>query len=150
LDQDSELRVLLGELLRSQALGVLATHDGQAQYCSLVAFAATENLSDLLFATTRATRKYANLSAYPRVSMLIDSRSNQEADFHEAIAVTAVGVAREVEDACRQDLLELYLAKHPHLEDFVTAPTCALLRLQVDGYVAVRKFQQVMELRIQR
>ena len=131
-------------------MGVLATHTGRSPYCSLVAFAATEDLSDLLLATTRATRKYANLSADPRVSMLIDSRTNQDADFHEAIAATAMGETREVEEARRQEALEVYLTKHPHLEDFVTAPTCALLRLEVSTYIVVRRFQQVMELRIGR
>lgn len=66
-----ELVDLVKELLRSQRVGVLATHRDQRPYASLVAFAHTPDLRHLLFATTRATRKSANITADPRVAMLI-------------------------------------------------------------------------------
>jgi nitroimidazol reductase NimA-like FMN-containing flavoprotein (pyridoxamine 5'-phosphate oxidase superfamily) len=59
---------------RSQPLAVLATHNKGQPYGSLVAFAATHDLDYLIFSTTRSTRKFANLSADPRVAMVIDNR----------------------------------------------------------------------------
>ena len=69
-------------------------------------------------------------------------------DFHRAIAVTATGPVREVEASERDRLLNLYLSKHPYLKEFVSSPTCALLRMDVETYYVVRQFQNVMELHI--
>lgn len=139
-----ELKGLLRGLFSSQRLAVLATQEGGRPYGSLVAYAATEDLKYLFFATSRATRKYHYLSRNPQVAMVVDDRSNMEADFHKAIAATATGAAKEVEGSEKEKALGLYLAKHPHLKEFVTAPTCALLRLEVETYYIVSRFQNVM------
>lgn len=135
----------LQELLRSQRLAVLSTHQHNSPYASLVGFVATDDAKYLLFATLRSTRKYANLCQNDRVAMLIDSRSGQDADFHAAIAVTATGTAQEVPEHDREAMLALYLSKHPHLEDFVKAPSCALIRMEVEVYYLVSQFQHVVE-----
>ena len=150
MEDAGKLKHTVGELLRSQKLAVLSTHNKGQPYASLVVFAATEDLKHLLFATTRATRKYDNLSHDPRVALLIDSRSNLNSDIHGAIAVTATGVAEEVGEKEKEALLKIYLAKHPHLKEFVHSPTCALLRIKVEAYYLVSKFQKVFELRISR
>lgn len=136
----------LGSLLASQRLAVLATQKDGQPYGSLVSFAATEDKKEILFATTRATRKYENLLASPRVALLIDNRSNRESDIHEATAVTATGRAEELAGQDRESYLELYLKKHPYLKEFVTSPTCALLRVKVQTYYMVNRFQEVTEL----
>jgi nitroimidazol reductase NimA-like FMN-containing flavoprotein (pyridoxamine 5'-phosphate oxidase superfamily) len=146
------LRKTLKGLFDSQRLSVLATYGGGQPYSSLVAFAATNDLKHLVFATTRATRKYANLAAKEkeRVAMLVDNRSNQDSDFHKAIAVTAMGRAEEVESSERDRFLKFYLGKHPYLKEFVVSPTCALLKISVDKYYIVSRFQNVMELHMKR
>lgn len=48
----------LHELFFTQQLAVLSTTVNGKPYCSLIAFAASDDLKDLIFATTRATRKY--------------------------------------------------------------------------------------------
>lgn len=142
----STLAEQLRTLFHSQTLAVLSTHERGQPYCSLIAFASTEDLKHLVFATTRSTRKYANIEEDSRVSMLIDNRSNKISDFHDAMAVTATGRAAEVLDEEKDSYLSLYLNKHPHLEDFVLSPTCALVRMQIDKYVIVSRFQHVMML----
>ena len=142
------LQEILKQLVSSQRLGVLVTQGGGQPYGSLVAFVATDDLKQLIFATARSTRKYANLSGEPRVAMVIDNRSNRESDFHKAIAATATGVVKEVEGIEKDRLLDLYLSKHPYLKDFAQSPTSALLRLDVEVYYVVSRFQNVMELHI--
>ena len=146
--ESTQLVQTLKALFSSQRLAILATEGKGQPYGNLVAFAAMDDLKDLLFATTRSTRKYANLSGAPRAAMVIDSRTNHESDFHKAIAATATGIVKEVEDPERETLLRLYLSKHPYLRDFVSFPTCALLRMNVETYYVVRQFQNVMELHI--
>lgn len=144
--QDSaELRELIKGLLNSQRLAVLATQDHGQPYSNLIAFAATEDMKHLVFATTRATRKYANLLADPRVSVLVDNRANRPSDFSRAAAITALGKAWELKGRERQHFLKLFLHKHPYLEEFVASPTCALLKVTVDKYIVVTRFQEVRE-----
>lgn len=143
------IRSRLTELFHTQQLAVLATREADGQpYTSLMAFAATDDLSQILLVTSRSTRKYANLSAEPRVSLLIDNRSHQRSDIHEAAAVTVLGEAEEVTGAEQDHLLARYLAKHPHLEEFAASPSCALLRVRVGSYYIVSRFQEVMELHL--
>lgn len=150
MEKTSQLKEFLKNLFPSQKLAVLATQSKKQPYGNLVAFVATKDLKHLLFATTRATRKYTNISENPRVAMVMDNRSNQEADFHQAAAVTATGVAKEVKGSEKETLLRLYLSGHPYLKDFVSSPTCALLKMDVETYYVVRQFQNVMELHIRK
>jgi nitroimidazol reductase NimA-like FMN-containing flavoprotein (pyridoxamine 5'-phosphate oxidase superfamily) len=87
------------ELLRGQRFAVLATDSEIGPYANLVAFWAAEDLSHIVFATLRATRKFNHLVTHPRVALLFDNRSNQDLDIGQAMAVTATGTAREVTDA---------------------------------------------------
>jgi nitroimidazol reductase NimA-like FMN-containing flavoprotein (pyridoxamine 5'-phosphate oxidase superfamily) len=149
LKDPQEIKATLSALFREQQLAVLATREKDGQpYASLMAFAASDDLGQILLVTSRFTRKYANLSADPRVSLLIDSRSHQSADIHEAVAVTVLGEAEEVKGTEREHLLTYYLQKHPHLEDFAMSPSCALLRVQVKSYYLVSRFQEVVELHV--
>lgn len=148
MTEKAEITKLLQRLFSGQLLAVLGTQSDGGPYGNLVAFSATDDLKHLLFATTRSTRKYDNLLKTPQVSMVIDNRSNKEGDFHEAVAVTATGIVKEVSGPERDSLVTIYLAKHPYLLDFVKSPTCALLKVEVGTYYIVRKFQQVTEFHI--
>jgi hypothetical protein len=116
-------------------------------YTSLMAFAASEDLGALLLVTDRATHKYANLIANPRVAVFIDNRENVGADTLEAVAITVLGTAREVSDNDGDRLREAFIARHPYLAGFATSPSCALVRISVKSYVVVRRFEEVLEWR---
>jgi heme iron utilization protein len=148
MSNNQETMEIIWDLLESQRLAVLSTQNHGQPYSNIVAIAATTDLRYLLFATTRATRKYANLMADSRVAVLVDNRRNDQADFTEAAAVTALGQAWELQGAKRQQFLPVYLKKHPYLADFVAATTCALLRVKVDKYIIVTRFQEVREIQI--
>ena len=150
LKNTAQLKTLLRDLFSSQSLAVLATYGSGQTYGSLVAFASTDDLKSLLFATTRATRKFDNQTRHPRIALVMDNRSNRETDFHQAVAVTATGLVKEVAASEKDHLLKLYLSKHPYLREFATSPTCALLRVDVDTYYVVSQFQNVMELHIKK
>ena len=147
MNDTPETLAVIRNLLESQKLAVLSTQNHGQPYCNLIAIAAADDLKYLLFAT-RATRKYANLMADSRVSVLVDNRQNNPADFAAAAALTAIGKAWELQGAERQQSLTVYLGRHPYLEEFVTSPTCALLRIKVEKYIVVTKFQEVREIQI--
>ena len=145
-----QLHSEIAELLLSQKLAVLASQTPEgAAYASLVAFAATDDLQKIVMATPRATRKFANIKHNPKVSLLIDDRSNNEKDFHDAQAVTVMGTVNRIDlDASQNDLTQLYLSKHPYLEDFLRSPSTAFMVISVWRYYLVSRFQEVMELHI--
>ena len=145
MSHEESIRHAVHALLRQQQLGVLSTVGEDAPYASLVAFAATEDLKHIYFVTPTTTRKYANLTADGRVSVLVNSSTNQSSDFHQAISATAVGDAKEINGPERGQLLRFYLGKHPYLEEFAKSPTCALVRVTVRSYYLVRNFQKVLE-----
>jgi len=147
-DKKESLRKTIRDLLQSQRLAVLATNRGGHPYSSLVAFAATDDLCSLFFATARATRKYENIMANHRVSLLVDNRANKAEDFRETVAVSIFGYAEEIKEEEKNSCLPLYLRKHPYLEEFVNAPTCALFKVQITKFSVVARFQNVIELQV--
>jgi nitroimidazol reductase NimA-like FMN-containing flavoprotein (pyridoxamine 5'-phosphate oxidase superfamily) len=143
-----QLQRTVRALLDAQIQAVLATQHRQQPYTSLMAFAVTPDLRQIVFATYRATQKYSNLLDNPRASLLIDNRCNDSADYRNAVAISAQGATQEVDSARRAELLQLFLKKHPQLRDFVTAADCVLLQMNVECYYVVSEFQSVAELRM--
>ncbi len=125
-------------LFRSQSLAVLATEsEGQPHSC-LVAFAYADDLKHLLFATRRDTRKFQDIVKNPLVAMLIDNRSNGEADFKQAVAVTAKGSAQELSADEMDRWADSYLNRHPYLGAFLKDGKVALLKIEVKEYLLAR------------
>jgi len=143
-----DIKKQIRELFINQKLAVLSSHHSGQPYASLIAFVGKEDLKEIFFITPRTTRKFANLMADSRVAILINSSLNMDSDFHEAVSVTALGNAKEINGDEKNDILGLYLTKHPYLEAFATSPTCALVGVIITTYVMVRNFQHVMELHI--
>mgnify|MGYP000417186933 CR=1 FL=1 len=143
----SELEIpeTIKNLLSSQKLAALSTQRDGQPYTSLMAFAYTDDLKELVVATGKATRKHQNILQECRVSLLVDNRSNREDDFHSAMALTVLGKAHPVELSERSSYQQLYLARHPYLEDFLTSPTIAFIKITVYHYLLVSRFQNVME-----
>ena len=143
------LRDTIKEILNSQSLAVLATTTGSSPYTSLVGFMASQDLKEIYFATFINTRKYQNISKHSRVALLIDSRTNRADDFKNSSALTILGDAETVLKGQRDTLLSLYLDKFSHLQDFISDPQCALVRIRVTKYIVVQRFQEVFEFIVQ-
>lgn len=146
--ESSRIRNVIRSVLERQKLAVLATAGHEYPYCTLVGFAYTKDLRSIVFATVRDTHKFKNIQADTNVSLLIDTRTNSVDDFKDATAVTALGTAGEVSGTRRGTYRRLYLARHPHLRDFVDSPNTALVRVAVCRYIVVQRFQEVRELDI--
>jgi heme iron utilization protein len=138
----------LKDVLSSQRLGVLATTGEIYPYTSLVGFAVSEDLKNIIFATIKATRKYENLKNHPNVSILIHNTTNSTADFKDAAAVTAMGVSKDTAGDERNKYKSIYLAKFPFLEDFIENPNCVLVSVNVQRYIVVTRFQEVKEIKV--
>ncbi len=133
----------VSDLLAGQELAVLATENSAQPYASLVAFAVSPDLRLVYFATSRDTRKFANMTANANVALLMDDRAAAAGDFSAGVAVTVLGVARELTGTELTSASDLFLSRHSRLAEFVTGFGCALMAVSVRSYVLVNRFQQV-------
>ena len=147
MDNSADSNQLLSNLFASQQFGVLSTQLEWQPYSNLVAFTVTEDLKSLIFATNRNTKKYANIISNPKVSIMIDSRTNHPSDFKSALAVTILGTAEEVAGYERAHLVEIHVAKHPQLADFVKRPSQALMRVSASVFI-IASFNEVQVMHV--
>ena len=125
---------LLREIVSTQYFAVLNTIGQGLPHSNLVSFAATEDLRSLVFVTSRNTRKYRNIQDNHSISLLIDNRTNRPSDTSQAIAIAAIGIAREETDN-RSLLRDIFLARHPQLSYFVEAPDSAIMLVTIRKYI---------------
>ena len=131
-------------LNKTYPYAVLATDTAGQPYTSLVAYALTPDLKGVLFTTPKATRKYRNILKNPRVSLLIDTRTNTSKDYMKAESVTMLGNARPLRKGkTRANLAALFLKKHPKLEGIIHSCETALIFIEITTYIHVTKFQSV-------
>ncbi|MCM8612852.1 pyridoxamine 5'-phosphate oxidase family protein [Accumulibacter sp.] len=147
MSQAESVRDVLRRVLASQRYAVLATDSAGQPYTSLMAFAASDDLREFTLITERGTHKYANLRANPRVALFIDNRENVGTDTRDAVAVTALGEAQEVDGEEGARLRRGYVARHPYLESFAGSASSAVLRVRLKSCLVVRRFEEVLEWR---
>ncbi len=135
----------LNDLFKRQRYCVLATERDGAPYGNLVAFASTPDLTELMFVTSRDTRKYGNIQANRQVALVIDNRSNEASDLLTGLAVTALGIAEQIPESKREHMRSLYLAKHD-LKPFLDAEDTVLIQMLVQKYIVVSGLDSVIEL----
>lgn len=151
MEPQDTVRRQIETLLFGQRLATLSTCSAEGHpYASLIAFDAAADLGGVVFATSRATRKFANLEHNARVALLIENSRNLKSDIYEAMAVTVLGAVIELTGASREEALSRYTLKHPHLAGFVKAPSTAVVQLNVEVYYLVNRFQKVMEYHVAR
>lgn len=140
----------IAALFESQSLAVLSTQKNDQPYSSLVAFAANSDLGYFYFLTPNTTRKYENLTANPKVSILVNNSRNKADDIYNAVSVTGTGVSEVIDKSIEQKALDLYLRKHPHLKEFSKAPTTTFIRISMERYFMVNRFQNVVNVKVKQ
>ena len=100
----------------------------------------------MVFATPTATRKHRLLSDCNHVALVVDNRPDKDGELMQIEAMTVTGHAEPIG---RGDEFEhwagLLVGRHPYLESFVHAETCALYRVDVVRFLHVVRFQEVRQ-----
>jgi len=138
-----ELKNLISKIGSKQLFAVLATSNKNQPYTSLVAFALTEDLKKLVFITPRDTRKFQYLSENNRVSLMIDNSENQKVDISKAVGITITGKSRDSSGEERENLLNLFITKHPQMNEFAFSKGCSVVSVDINRYDVVERFQNV-------
>jgi nitroimidazol reductase NimA-like FMN-containing flavoprotein (pyridoxamine 5'-phosphate oxidase superfamily) len=141
---DPRVRDRIRALLDEQPFAVLCTQGEGQPYGSVIAYAASEDLLAVSFATPVATRKYRLLSECDRVALVVDTRSKFPDDLTQVEAITATGRAVELPAGPEHNhWLALLTARHPQMRSFFNAPSSALFRIDIVRYLHVTRFQEV-------
>lgn len=134
---------------KKQLHAVLATVSENEPYTSLIAYALVPNLTGLVFATPRDTRKYKNIVKNNSVSLLIDSRSNTASDYIKTESITIIGKAHILMRGRKKDeLAGILLKKHSRLKEFIHAPSTALIFVKIRKCIHLSSFQVTTEVSI--
>lgn len=125
------------QLVRERNICVLATIAGDKPYCSLMAYAANDDGTEIYMATHRSSKKYRNLSQNPAVSLMIDTR--EEAPRRQARALTVEGTCALIaEDSLKQLARARLLSIHPHLEDFLAHIDSEILCVRIRSFLLLK------------
>jgi general stress protein 26 len=139
---DETLKKHIIKIMHEQKYAVIATQAKKGVYTNLVAFCSSDNLKNIYFATSTKSNKYVNLVINPYTSILIDDRENTTSDIINATAITALGKASNI-DKNNTEIKDLYLKKHPQLNDFIQANDSVFIKLNVDKYIYVNSFENI-------
>ncbi|MFW9834955.1 MAG: pyridoxamine 5'-phosphate oxidase family protein [Candidatus Thorarchaeota archaeon] len=146
MDINPEVKRRIDKVLNSQSIAVLGTSKENEPYSSLVGFVVTDDMRELVFATMRQRLKYENMAVNPRVTLMIDDRSEQNNDFNETTSITIIGTAEDVMGDDREGYASMLVQKHPILADFVSFPDCAVMRVKIDKIYVVSDFESVVKI----
>jgi nitroimidazol reductase NimA-like FMN-containing flavoprotein (pyridoxamine 5'-phosphate oxidase superfamily) len=147
MELSPNVRERIENVLSSQKIAVLGTSKNGEPYSCLVAFAITNDLKELIFATMRKRLKYSHIMANPRVTLIIDNRDTKASDFNDTTSITMVGTAQDIQGDDRNQYAELLLKRHPALTDFVNSADCAVIRVEVDKIYIVSEFESVVKIK---
>lgn len=146
IETDLAVRQRIKRLTNEQDYAVLCVQGDGQPYGALVAFALSDDLRHMTFATPSATRKYKLLRQCDHVALVIDNRPTKGAELMEVEAVTATGRSALVDRGDEfNHWAELLVSRHPYLRTFVQAATCGLFRVDVVRYFHVVRFQEVRQ-----
>ncbi len=146
MNKEKTLEKAIREMCEGESFAVLATQGSGQPYTSLIGFATSEDLTHLVFATPKQTRKYAYLEKNNQVALLIDNRSSQPDSVNDLSALTITGKGKILSTQEEKNHWGNLLAnKLPYLRDFLDSLDTAIVVVEVNQYLHVRKFQEVSE-----
>lgn len=122
-------------LARKKDICVLATVSEKGPYCSLMAYSVEENAVEFYMATSRLTKKYANIENNPDVSLLIDSRETIPRSQAQALTVSGKCEIMSHHDPKRHTIKEILLTRHPHLKTILKTPDSEILCIRAESYL---------------
>lgn len=126
----------LENILRENTLCVLCTVADGNPYCSLMTYLLMDDLSIIYLVSTRKSRKYQNLLANPRVSILVDTRQHCDTSATEKIvSITFEGLFEPLTDS-ETPKIKANLAKgHGELNEILNNPDCVVFAIKLKSFL---------------
>ena len=143
----TNLKKIIKNLLENSLYGVLATQYKSQPYASLLAYAFTGDLRNIIFVTPQTTRKYKLLNNCKQVAFQLDNRSSNPTNLMSIESLTATGQAHQIKFGSSEynKFCKLLIKRHSYLKDFTESPSCSIFSVSVVRYFHVIRFQEVSE-----
>jgi len=128
----AEQKEKLAAVFARENLGVLITQGAEWATGTMQAFAETEN-GELIFIAAANAEKFTNALARPRVTVMVDTRSQgAKPETFQIARISLQGVAREVPAGTPEweRLKSLFLKKNPFEAPFFGNPALRMLLVQ--------------------
>jgi len=122
----------LETILRENSLCVLCTEAAGNPYCSLMTYLLSDDRRTLYLVSTRESRKFKNLLANPRVSVLVDSRQHPTAGAN-IVSVTFAGLFQPLADAA--PIKTSFAREHPELTEILNHPDSVIFAIKLTSYL---------------
>ena len=146
-DLTNMLKKIKALILRKDSC-VLATTDGETPHCSLMAYVPDDSGERLFLITSSASRKYQNIRRHPRVSLLIDTRGEQQRGLTQALTVTGTCDFLQ-DDAEIERVKAAFVQHHPHLDSFIRKDDMTVVCVQVDFFLLLdgpeRAYHEILD-----
>ncbi|WP_303866789.1 pyridoxamine 5'-phosphate oxidase family protein [Acetobacterium wieringae] len=124
----------LESLLGDNSLCVLCTETDGNPHCSLMTYLLSDDQTTLYQVSTRESRKFKNLLANPRVSVLVDSRQHQSQGAN-IVSVTFSGLFKPLAESEVQPVKTTFAGKHPELMEILNRPDSVVFAIQLQSYL---------------
>ena len=123
-------------ILRENTLCVLCTELNGNPHCSLMTYIMMDDPNVLYLVSTLESRKYQNILANPRVSILVDTRQNRDTTATENIvSVTFEGLFHPLAEPETQ-MVKTHLAQaHPELDAILKNPDCVIFGIRLKSFL---------------
>jgi nitroimidazol reductase NimA-like FMN-containing flavoprotein (pyridoxamine 5'-phosphate oxidase superfamily) len=123
-------------LAKKKDICVLATVSGVEPHCSLMSYATDDDCREIYMITHKQTKKYRNLLHNGKVSLLIDTREEDQAVGREVTkALTINGVFQKIEDQQeKNEAVDRLLERHPHLRKFADTPDAEVFAVRIKSF----------------
>jgi nitroimidazol reductase NimA-like FMN-containing flavoprotein (pyridoxamine 5'-phosphate oxidase superfamily) len=139
------MRKEIKSMLQAGRHCVMATAADNQPYCSLMAYTVNDECNQIFMGTRRNTRKYQNLKENPLVSLLMDSRDQDQPQ-----ALTVEGVIKELDrDHGKDKVREALISKHPQLKSLLDSSDAAILSVKVKSVVFLNGLTDVLRQQIE-
>jgi nitroimidazol reductase NimA-like FMN-containing flavoprotein (pyridoxamine 5'-phosphate oxidase superfamily) len=124
----------INALIKRKNSCVLATMDGHAPHCSLMAYTVSKDGDRLYLVTQRDTKKYRNIRRHPGVSLLIDTRDEQSRSQTEALTVSGTcHILKDIEEISK--VKEAFKRHHPQLGTLIGKGGIAFLSVAFESFL---------------
>jgi len=146
MNDPESVKEKLKRVVQENRTAVLCVQEAGKPFGYLIAAAFSENLKFVVFGTPKESRKFRLLVADGKVALVVDSRSQRGEKIAEVEALTTIGVARLANSESDRKLCQNLLKNnHPDLGDFIESPLTEFFQVDIDRYIYVSNFQDVVE-----
>lgn len=131
-------------LLSRQAQCVLATQGDQGVGLHLMAYAFSDDVSNIYIASLANTQKVSNMRSRPNVTCLWDNRTGNNSDHVEGLAMSGFGQALELTNKAEQSAFGRLLERNASLKNLLSQPSVVIFVIQIDRYQWVEGYTRSM------